>query len=769
MKLRIFIGVLTVMLFGFELMAQERTFVISSGSEGGNYYKTGDLLADIFKKEFPKYNFRNIWSEGSVSNLENLDTKKADFALIQRNILLQNIFDLSSGTKNIEVLAPLYQERLNIYCNDSFKLDSSEGIADLIKSKEKFRVGITSIKSYSHKIFIDIANLLQLPLGSIEISENNYNQLIDDIESNKIDCIISFSLPIERLETNNEIEKIFFSKQEAMFLQSRIGNVNLIKIIDDRYTFGTFTFLVGTTNALELLESDSSSVINSIGNFVLKNNSFIPNNISNTLLKFEEEESQQLLNNLPINTKLAEKINYEIKEYKFQYLIALLILALLFLLFFRSNKLSLLVIRKYWHRYSHIVIGIILLVILYLFSVELMILFENNLFVNSGIKSQIINMSKRDLHFWVFISNMTQNDGGVFPVSDYGKLMYSLSFYTIWIGGICIAIAELIIKKSILKRQKGMKDVTDENHIVISGWNDGTLLFIKDFMEAKGKFVKKKGNLVIVVENTMELREKYPEELGMDKSKIIQLVAGDIRQLDTLKKANISKASTVVLFAEDKSTRADEKTLLRALSISKYCKSLNLAEKKIKNIKTKLAEGEIRVEVSEYLDSIYIIAEINDNKYEEDLRQADVNEVICSNLYSKNVITQSIFNHGVSKVLDELLTYNDLNEFYEIDLRDKANKKLVGKTFDELILPLRKQGIQLMAIHKLFYDINTDMQVIDQKEIKLLLEKIGLERELIVNPTSYAELKEKTDDDDALIVLCDSEVNLKKYIAKVKF
>ncbi|MEM7038286.1 MAG: hypothetical protein AAF570_14980, partial [Bacteroidota bacterium] len=137
-------------------------------------------------------------------------------------------------------------------------------------------------------------------------------------------------------------------------------------------------------------------------------------------------------------------------------------------------------------------------------------------------------------------------------------------------------------------------------------------------------------------------------------------------------------------------------------------------------------------------------------------------------IYGKNIITQSMLNHGVSKVLDEVLTYNEYNEFYIIDLKDEHCSHLRFKTFDELLIALRKIQVLLIAIKVVYLEENGE-EIIDEDELNLLLENDGLQRQIIVNPISDAEINRQADDDDQLIVFAKNGNELRKNLAKVSF
>ncbi len=743
--------------------AQQKTYVISSGSRGGNYYETGKILDSILNKQYPTCFFKNIWSGGSNDNLDNLENKKADLALVQHNILLQNFFDVSKGEKNIEVIMPLFKEELQIYCKNILPKSSIQKLINDLNINEKIKIGVTNRKSYSYELLKHISQLLNLPLNKAHIIEADYDDLIDLYKKDSINYLVTFSLNLKALDNVKMKSNIYFSEKDVDFILSRTKNLFKIKHTDKFYNFGTYTYLIGLKPQIEELDN-IYPIFNTLLNNLEKSHTFLGHNIKQNLNDFITLNEHSLVNFLPLNDEFSSNMLYQEKNnYTIYMSIILLLIVLLFFIlrkrifhFFSTKK-----IKKIWYRYNHFLFGILLLIILYELSIELMIYGEKELDQSVNIKSQIINMPRSKLHFWLIISNLSQNNDGIFPVSSLAKLMYSLSFYTLWIGGICIAIVEILVKRIIKKRNNGIMKIKYTNHTVITGWNINTELFIKDYFSAKKDYFSNDTKLVLVIENAKKLRDENAYIRELVNTRELSIINGDIREEDISIMANVYQAKTVVLFAEDNTTRADEKTLLRALSISRHCRKLSLQENKRKQSHIK---STISVEVNKYIDSIYIIAEVNNLLYEEDLYKADVNEVVCSAIYSKNIITQSIFNHGVSRVLDEVLNYNELNEFYEIDLKLEENAKLRNKTFDELLFALRKVNILLIAIHKLYYNSKTDEQIIDRDEIKRLLTGDNLTREIIINPQNEIENKHEADADDGLIVLCSSEKVLRKKI-----
>lgn len=314
------------------------------------------------------------------------------------------------------------------------------------------------------------------------------------------------------------------------------------------------------------------------------------------------------------------------------------------------------------------------------------------------------------------------------------------------------------------KRKKGLLKLKYQEHIIIVGWNGTTNKMVVETINAIQDYRQSNEKIVCITTRTEDILSKYKDIAVLHANKKIDFVQGEARDEHVLELANVHLAKTVVLLAEDNTISADEKTLLRALEISRYCRKKTVTQKH----ENKLNEDFESFSVEKYIDSIYIIAEINDDKYKKDLFNSDVNEVISTSNYANNILTQSMLNHGVSKVLDEILEFNEYNEFYQINLLEKKHHHLRNKTFDELLIALRKQKILLIAIKVVYRDQN-GKEIIDYFEIDKLLKQDGLRKQVIVNPYTEIEIKRKVDTDDQLIVFAKSGKELEDGIKKITF
>lgn len=367
--------------------------------------------------------------------------------------------------------------------------------------------------------------------------------------------------------------------------------------------------------------------------------------------------------------------------------------------------------------------------------------FEKQFAAENMVNVPLANTSLFNTVKWFLIFSLTGYEVGVFPQSTGGQLIAALS-PLLGLSAIALTIlAELIISHNRKRRKSGMQDINFEQHIVISGCNDRLPeLLIKAIGSLKSSFIKSHYTKYLILDHRFkQILDSHKELENMHRKKEFEFINGDPKNDYYLEKANIDKADTVILLADDKSREADERTLLRALSISRFCR------KKV---------GQ------EALDAIYIIAEVNHTDLRDSFYQADVNEIICSGEVSENVIIQSSFNHGMSEILDELISYNEFNEFYLMDGHEYP--MIVGKTFDELLPELRKKAILLIGIKVIFYE--NSHEIIDKDEISHRLMEFKLKRQIITNPINLAENQYKLRKDDQIFVLAEDEQSIKKHM-----
>jgi len=756
----------------------KENFIIATGSRGGNYYKTGKFIAHKYNEYQNKYRFQIIETNGSVENIELLKNNAVDFALVQRDILLKNLYDEDQGTKNVTVITPLFQEKLWIYYKGDKdlnikKLDSFSNLKNKI-------IGFTNKKGSTYDIYKKTVRFLNIDISGIKEIDNNYNKLISDFKNDSIHLLLTFSLPLEALDSLPGVHKMYLSEKDAKFLEQRLPNLYMTEIGDSKYSLGSWTFLVGSKTSISRI-SPKKFLLNALIEKINDKNNRIQHYITSSYHQFTQNKFNETkqLRSIPVFPYLRSKIFFKTLNYRF--LAFLLFVAFLLLLINRHYtgkwipKYNLLF---FWNRYKHFQLGFLVLIIIYFSSVELLINAEKNFYEETKIKSQILNKTRADLHSWLLVTTVTGNSNGVFPQSLTGKIMLALNSLNFWIGTILIGVSEYLTYKINQKRKKGIMKTKYENHLVIFGWNQSTPKFILEILNDAKVYNDTQVKMVLVTPDIQKVREQHEEIKKLHDNKIIDIIEGDARDSHILEKANIVKAHTIVLLSEGNSLTSDEHVLLRALAITRFVKKAAVNnkqnEKKLFKKILQLAGFKEKKETvgdnNFFYDRAYMIAEINNEEFRESLIDADVNEIVVAGNYRKSIMKQSIFNHGISKVLDEIMQYNEYNEFYKIDLSKPENAHLREKTFDEILVLLRKKGILLIGIHIIFYEEGSNKIIIDQSRIKNLLQEKenGIARDIILNPVNEIEKNRKTDDNDHLIVLALNVKMLRKGISELK-
>ncbi len=775
--------------FVFSQNTSDKSFIIATGSRGGNYYKTGEFIKTQYNQFLKEYNFSIIETNGSNENIDLLKKNAVDFAIVQRNILINNIYDEGKGTKNLAVILPLFQEKLWIYTKGKKPLNIRK-IDSLSKVNQQI-IGFSSKKGYSYKIYKILTKFLNINDSNLSEKEDNYNNLIKQFSNNELDYIVSFSLPIKALDTLKNTHKMYLSYHDAKMIENRTQNIYATPISENskQYSLGSWSFLIGARNSIQYIHPEkklATALINSSSNTAYQQ---IPQLIKESYQKFVQNKNKEVLQlrNLPLSKELKSKIGLKaVNWHPYKLVILFLVILMIVYYFFGGSFLPKINFLFFWHRYKHFQFGFILLIVIYIASVELLVYAEKVFYNDIGIKSQILNMTRSDLHSWLLITTVTGNSNGIFPLSLLGKGMLALNSLNFWIGTILIGISEYITYKINKKRKQGIMETKHTNHLVIFGWNNTAESFIAETIKDAKMYNNTKIKIACVVPDIKKVRNSFKTIKELHDKKRIDIIQGDALNTSVLELSNVQNANTVILLSEDGTKLSDERTAMRAHAISRYTKKKKnegniFKTSLITKLKTKISTlGKTKKEIipsykqfkiEKTSDTIYMIAELNDENFRDSLIDADVNEIIVGGNYRKAILKQSLFNHGISRVLDEIMQYNEFNEFYKIDLSLPENTHLQGKNYDELLLALRKEGILLIGVHIVFHDEDNNI-IIDKNIIQQLLEQEepeGITRDILVNPTNLVERNRIVDEDDHLIVLATNMKDLKKGVKNIKF
>lgn len=223
-------------------------------------------------------------------------------------------------------------------------------------------------------------------------------------------------------------------------------------------------------------------------------------------------------------------------------------------------------------------------------------------------------------------------------------LLFGMALFSMVSATITSTIMNIQMKKNKgLKKLKKMK-----GHFLLCGWRPGFDKILEALMNS---------NPDIDTENIVLINDAPSENIEQLKSDIrfkdINYISGDFSDATVLKRACIEKASRALVISdtskEHSEMETDSRTVLAVLSL----KNLN--------------------------PTIYVAAEILDEKFEEHLKLAACNEIILTQNYQHSLLATASSGLGYSNVIKALIG-NDADS--GVIVRD-IDDKFINKTYGE--------------------------------------------------------------------------------------
>ena len=201
------------------------------------------------------------------------------------------------------------------------------------------------------------------------------------------------------------------------------------------------------------------------------------------------------------------------------------------------------------------------------------------------------------------------------------------------------------IEVFVLKEGKGVKDVKVKDHFLICGWSYKAKEIIAELRADKKVNTKP---IVIVAD--------VPEKPLEDENTFF--VHGEVDD-DIMRKANLQDASVVMVLTDETldSYSRDAKVVLNTLTIRK----LN--------------------------PDVYICVEISDARNMQHGKLAGADEIIVIGELSGNLLVQAALDHGITKIITELVSNRFGNELYKV----KPPENFVGMKFIEVLRLIKEK------------------------------------------------------------------------------
>ncbi len=253
----------------------------------------------------------------------------------------------------------------------------------------------------------------------------------------------------------------------------------------------------------------------------------------------------------------------------------------------------------------------------------------------------------KDAVWWLFVTMTTVGYGDKFPVTLGGRITAGVVMI-IGIGllGVLISVITENLLESKIKEDRGMKSVTVRRQVILCNWGTKARDIIDEFM-----MDSKMADTPIVLIDDMEHKPPIDQEN-------VLFVSGDSTSEDTLKRAGISDAETVIVLSDEdvEVYSRDAKAILTVLTV----KSLN--------------------------PDVYTCVELLDAENTRHAERAKADEVIVTGEISRRLLARSALDHGISNVVSELVCGSYGNAFFKVDIAPS----MIGQSVEDLLLSLKK-------------------------------------------------------------------------------
>lgn len=794
----IFLGFLAI---GEELHAKEEganepaeiTYILATGVSEGNYYGSGKNIAAWLNEDLESSRIVAIPSEGSIDNLRRLKEGAADLIIVQRDELTEAYYNESNPFNDLEILLPLFPEALQIFVSGETGVLDYDIFADKVRSGAIDHLALPATGSTTYETTRSVLGIQGLVTPHDFLRTNQKGKFIDQFLEGNSPAVAFFSAnpvkPLAGLE-DFTFAVVSFDQQGLRTLDQHLRNLDALTLTNSGYsslppeaeihTLGTWALLVARRGFSEQLRktegvSLASTVIRKalededglLAPTFTKNDAFrLEHQHGRIRLRGESGQIARFFRGMALSDDLASVFGREaIWGWLLRCLVLGLVIALALPIIRRHPK----AVNRIWLHYSGIIWGLVAFAIVAWFAPVAVFWLERQYCENNAVASPILDLSEWERRIWLFVWSTTGYESEVFPISPVARYAAAASAFLNYIIIVVAIGATFVSNWSRKRRRNGMCDIKWKNHTVVCGWNEGAPQIVESLLRGSGCPTSEGHHVVVVFPDIGRLLDGHPLQKEIDRGKRLRLVDGDAKFEPYLEQANIRQAHTTVLLSDDGSEDPDERTLLRALAISRYTQRYSKREGK----DARPQEDDLN----------YIVAEVNNPELAPSLKQNHVNEVVCTREFGGNVLVQTCFYHGVTEIVGNLLRYDDsTNEFYCISLQDKP--QLHNRTYDELAPKLRKVGILLLGVKAAFYEPDGNgghREIIDRDRVEQILQHEGnierfltkgnrdlkLSRQVMINPRDD-ERKYRTDNDDELFVLAFNRKQL-TAIEKVRF
>ena len=265
-------------------------------------------------------------------------------------------------------------------------------------------------------------------------------------------------------------------------------------------------------------------------------------------------------------------------------------------------------------------------------------------------------LSLTDALWWSIVTLATVGYGDISPTTLGGRLV-AIADMIVGIGVLAsfsATLASILVNQKI-RKDLGMSSYKFEDHVIICEWNYRARVIIKEL-----RLDPQTQEMPIVLIANIERKPSDDENLFFVQGQVCD---------ETLHRANLRKAKTVIILGDDSldDTVRDAKVVLSTLTVE-----------------------------SIHPDA-YTIVELVDEAHVQNCKRAKADEIILSSELSSTLISQAVLNHGITKVVSELLSFQNGNHLYKIPIPNSH----IGLPFIDVFIYMKQtyQSI-ILAVQK---------------------------------------------------------------------
>lgn len=276
--------------------------------------------------------------------------------------------------------------------------------------------------------------------------------------------------------------------------------------------------------------------------------------------------------------------------------------------------------------------------------------------------------------WWSIVTLTTVGYGDISPTTTGGRVIAILIMFVGigLLGTLSASLAAMIIRKRI-RENRGMEASSFTDHIILCEWNNRAQAVVTELRADP----RTAGSPIVLIADVPEKPLDDP---------LICFVKGVVNN-KTLERANLQQAKTVVVLGDDRmeATSRDAKVVLTTLTIE----TIN--------------------------NHAYTVVELVDPDNIQHCQRAQADEIIVGNELSSHLIASAAIDHGISKVVSELLSAKYGNEIFSMKL--PAGMK--ERTFIDVFVKMKKEyqsivlGIKRDTTNELISNPSSDFIVQD--------------------------------------------------------